>query len=100
QKQFQDQSDQALKLTDVTIAMKEITKDIRSQDITEWYDEDLKLEFSSGKYYQLIDDTLFKSGSPYIYDIEVFHVELDDDEITIEIKSESGQQIETTLMVR
>lgn len=100
QKQFQDQSEQALKLTDVTIAMKEITKDIRSQDIPSWYDEDLKLEFPSGKYYQLIDDTLFKSGSPYIYEVEVFHVKIDDDEVTIEIKSESGQQIETTLVVR
>jgi len=100
QKQFQTQSDQALKLTDVTIAMKEITKDIRSKDIDYWDEDDQKLKFEDEKYYQLIDETLFKNGSPYIYDIEVFHVEIVEDEVTIEIESESGQQLETTLVVR
>lgn|SRR5699024_4318674 len=98
QKQFQNQSEQALKLTDITIAMKEITKDIRSQDIKSW--DATKIEFSDGKYYELTGDTLSKNGSPYIYDIEVFRIEINDDEVVIEIESKSGQQIETQLMMR
>lgn len=100
QNQFQSQSEQSKKLTDVTIAMKEITKDIRSNTIDSWDADDKKLQFSDGKYYQLIDDTLFKSGSPYIYDIKVFNVEREGNEVSIEIESITGQQIDTTLVER
>lgn len=109
QKQFQTQSDDANHLTDITIAMKEITKDVRTLELiipessTEVHE---KIEFVDGadyKVYELVDDVLYKNNHPYIYDIQTFKIEFEDKDyeaITIEIRSVTGQQLETTLVVR
>lgn len=98
QNQFQQQSEQSHQLTDVTIAMKEITKDIRSREILEW--DEARLTFTDGKTYELHQDVLFRNDAPYIYKVDRFVIEMIEDELSIEIISLNGQEISTTLIVR
>lgn len=98
QNQFQQQAEQSHQLTDVTIAMKEITKDIRSREILEW--DEARLTFTDGKTYELHQDVLFRNDAPYIYKVDRFVIEMIEDELSIEIISLNGQEISTTLIVR
>lgn len=106
QKQFQTQTEDAQRLTDVTIAMKEITKDIRSRDVQFMESSDIpyqELNFADGKTYKLENDVLLKDNHPYIYYVKEFDIEFSKDsadDISIYIESITGQQIETTLVVR
>lgn len=98
QKQFDRHRDDAHHLTDITIVISEITKDIRSEDIEEI--TPTKIEFTDGNKYELIEDILYKNDAPYIYDIEIFTVDMIENEVLIKIKSRTGQEIETALIVR
>lgn len=109
QKQFQTQSEDAHHLTDITIAMKEITKDIRAYELNipaspeKTQDEIVFIDGSNYKTYALDEEILLKNASPYIYDVKKFEVKFDENDhdiITINIESVTGQQLETTLMVR
>lgn len=92
------QRESALQLTDITIAMNEITRDIRTYDIKEVNAQ--KIEFANNNVYELKETILYKNGTPFIYDIDRFDVHRSDDEVSIKISSRSGQEIETTLLLR
>lgn len=98
QKQFKSQTDDALHLTDITIVAKEITKDIRSNEIHEVVGN--KLTFVDGKSYELVGEILYKNGAPYMYDIDIFEVSLNGNKFLLKIKSLTEQEIETMLIVR
>src|SRR5690625_3317804 len=98
QKQFKSQTEDALHLTDVTIGAKEITKAIRSTSVVDA--NGTKIEFADGNTYELQNDRIYKNGSPYMYEIAQFVVIKNEDEIYLKIKSETGQEIETTLFIR
>lgn len=98
QKQYFSQSDDALHLTDVTIAAKEITRDIRSYDVKEVTAN--KIEFTNDIKYELIGDVLQKNDADYLYNIEEFKVEKNGSKIKLEIRSATGQEIKTELFIR
>src|SRR5690625_3088720 len=72
QKQFKNQTEDALHLTDITILTKEITKEIRSNEIVEA--TGTKIEFSDGKKYEIQGNIIHKNDSPYMYEVDVFQV--------------------------
>lgn len=104
QKQFIDQSEQAHNLTDVTIAMKVITKDFRTHDLIEFEaDEATVLEFEDGNKYEFKNDILYRNDGPYLYEVADFYVEKDDelaDVYYIYIKGKNGKELDTQIAVR
>lgn len=97
QKQYRVQSEGSLQLTDITIAVKEITRDVRSQDIEEVYPE--KIKFSENEY-ELVDEILQKNGANYIFDVDHFFVQQTENSIILEIRSKLGKEIKTELTLR
>lgn len=97
QKQYRVQTETALQLTDITIAVKEITRDIRSQDLVAVSNK--KIEFSENKY-ELVGEILRKNDADYIYDIEDFTVTQTEDSIHLAIRSKLGKEISTELSLR
>lgn len=104
QKQFISQSEQAHNLTDITIAMKVITKDFRTHDIIEFEaDEVTVLEFKDGNKYEFKEGSLYRNDAAYIYDVAEFYVRKDDklDGLyTIYIENMNGKHLETEIAVR
>jgi len=104
QRQYTDQSEAAQHVTDVTIALKTITKDIRSYDVDFEQSEANYIKFMNGNYYYWDESkqVLQKDGADYVHEVKRFHVTYDDVEkiIAIEIESISGKKVETELTIR
>lgn len=109
QKQYRGQSEDAKHLTDVTIAAKAITRDIRmaedkeinvvDEHTLEFTDRDIKYVWDSDSKILKKDDT------EYIYEVESFKVSPNGmkdtgDSIYLFIKSTTEQQIETEIIIR
>lgn len=105
QRQYTAQSTNTKELTDVSIAMLKITKDIRYADDVEAKDNKLTLylddsEKQSPITYSRIGDVLTRNGGDYIYNIEDFNIEENGRKIHILIQSQSGKNVETDIVKR
>lgn len=104
QKQFKEQSGQAKNVTDITIAMKVITKDFRTHELMPLTDEEVRqISFENGNSYYFENNILYRNGGPYIYEVANFYVKKDDEFdglYTIYIESLTGQKLETEIAVR
>src|SRR5699024_9314691 len=106
QKQFTTQSEDALHLTDITIAAKEITKKLRTDEIKKITEK--SIEFNDGTVYEKVNDVLQKNGSEYIYNVKEFNIAEKEDIfanesktankiIILSIESITNQKIETEI---
>lgn len=104
QKQYNSQSEDIKRLTDVTIAVTSITKDIRAFDVTEVSGDTITFESGDGELVTYVfnkdNKVLQKNDTNYIYGIKNFNVTQEDQRIILEIVSESGKEINTTIMLR
>jgi len=104
QKQYSSQSESAQQLTDVTIAVKAITKDIRSLDIDYKNRNSSTITFTNGTQYSLDENSniLKKNDVDYIYEIKNFNVDIDQNKksVILKIESVSGKNIETEIIIR
>lgn len=104
QKQYNSQSEDIKRLTDVTIAVTSITKDIRAFDVTEISGDTITFESGDGELVTYVfnkdNKVLQKNDTNYIYEIKNFNVTQEDQRIILEIVSESGKEINTTIMLR
>lgn len=104
QKQYNSQSEDIKRLTDVTIAVTSITKDIRAFDVTEVSGDTITFESGDGELVTYVfnkdNKVLQKNDTNYIYGIKHFNVTQEDQRIILEIVSESGKEINTTIMLR
>ena len=98
QKQYSSQSTEIQHLTDITIAAKAITKDIRSYEVIELNKTSIK--FKNGNKYELENNVLKKNDADYLYEINNFDVKQVDNKILLKIKSTTGQKIETEIVIR
>lgn len=104
QNQYKSQSTDVKRLIDITIAAKVITKDIRSASRIEtanekevtliFNDDDITYSFKEDQHH------LKRNGETYIYDLEYFKVEKEGSKISLEIKSKSGKEIKTEVIIR
>lgn len=102
QKQYNSQSENMKQLTDVTIAAKAITKDLRTATSANTIDEntiEIKQE-NATTTYTFENNVIKKNDADYIYEIEKFEVSKENQKITINIISESGRKINTAIMLR
>lgn len=103
QNQYNTQSADVKGLTDITVAMRAITKDIRSADMVETYEDFKQLIISvEGKEtsYRFKNEILEKNGDPYIYDLEDFEVTSEASKIKIKMISLTGKQAITEIAIR
>lgn len=109
QKQYNSQSTDAKQLTDVTIAIKSITRDIRMAELNEIdVSNNITLNFTDRNINYVWDkerEILQKNNSDYIFNVVKFHVSPNgrlekDESIELEIKSTTGQRIETEIIIR
>lgn len=114
QKQYTAQSDEVGGLTDVTIAAKAITKDLRSayvkeEDVGELTPVEVespeKVTIRIGHeeiVYELVDDVLQRNGSDYLYRVKDFYISKEDDNalVEIKIKSQTGKELEVKIVLR
>lgn len=101
QKQYSSQKADAQQLTDITIAVKEITRDVRMYEIGSVVTNE-KIEFIDGnKYeYDAENNVLQKNDVNYIYEIKRFKIERNGDKILLEIESTAAQKINTEIIIR
>lgn len=103
QKQYTSQQQEVSNLTDVKIAMKAITRDIRKADHVEVLGDDtLKIVFENTDavvYHLDPEKTLLKNGSSYILNVTYFKVELEENKISLEIASED-EKAKTEIVLR
>lgn len=105
QRQFKTQSEDAKHLTDVTIAAKSITRDVRMAEEDEIdVIKNRALDFTERHIKYVWDEernVLMKNNSDYIFDVENFEVSLNDEDIfSLTIKSTTGKKVETEIMIR
>lgn len=104
QNQYKKEMKNTSQLTDITIAMKSITKDLRSaKDITIPNDRYLIIEnFSENDVEYILEDNILKrNGSSYVYELKSFYVEEKEEKIVfIKLESESGKILETEVAIR
>lgn len=103
QNQYKSQSAEVKQLTDITIAAKAITKDIRSANeiLVSGDLKEITLIFKDETItYKFEKEQLRKNDVTYIYDLKNFEVEMKGSKISLEIKSKSGKKIETEILVR
>lgn len=103
QNQYNNQSAGVKQLTDITIAVKAITKDIRSADqieISEDFSEITLIIDGDPTSYLFEKDTLKKDGHPYIYELEKFEVQQEDSKISLTLENQSGKEIKTEIVMR
>src|SRR5690625_2182136 len=75
QNQYNSQSTEVKELTDITIAMRAITKDIRSANKIEKSEnpKEITIVLDEGPIsYIFENETLKRNGAPYIYELEDF----------------------------
>lgn len=105
QKKSDSQKDEIKGLSDITVALKSITKDIRyaekSKDIVAEEDY-LEINKADGKtvIYKRDNNILMKNNTNYIYDVEMFNIENNNGTVTIQIESKSGKTIGTEIVLR
>lgn len=105
QNQYNSQSTEVKELTDVTIAMRSITKDIRSanQIVDSENPKELILEYGEDIEdisYLFENKTLKRNGAPYIHELEDFEAIYNDPTIELKIVSQSGKKVETEIVLR
>lgn len=104
QNQYKKEMKNTSQLTDITIAMKSITKDLRSAEgITIPNDRYLIIEnFSENDVEYILEDNILKrNGSSYVYELKSFYVEEKEEKIVfIKLESESGKILETEVAIR
>ncbi|MBO1003383.1 PilW family protein [Pseudogracilibacillus auburnensis] len=104
QNQYSNQSKDTKYLTDITIAVKVITKDIRSADVIVVGDHEnsITIQKNNGDVttYALENNVLKKNEANYIFEIITFEVVKDGHKIYLEIESESGKKIKTEIVMR
>lgn len=103
QKQYSSNTESTKQLTDISIAMKSITRDLRSAELVNIpNDYSLEIEHANGKEisYQLHGRVLQKNSSNYLYEIAHFKVEEDNNKITVEIENIKGKKLRTEIVVR
>lgn len=104
QKQFKDKLRDTEQLTDVTIAMKAITKELRlAEEVTIHADNHLKIRQPGDEMieYSLQDDILKRNNEDYIYEMEGFFIEeIDSGKVYILLESKSGKKIDTKIVIR
>lgn len=104
QKQYKSQTVDTKHLTDITIAAKAITKDIRMAEEGEivvengntikFTERDITYVWDSDK------EVLMKNDFDYIYEVKQFNVEKLGNEINIKIESTTDPEIETSIFIR
>ncbi|HLS36047.1 MAG TPA: prepilin-type N-terminal cleavage/methylation domain-containing protein [Bacillota bacterium] len=103
QKQFKSQTTSTEQLTDITIAMKSITKELRLAEEVSANESELLIQLAPDEQvsYVLQEDTLQRNDSDYIHEIKNFFVEKrDNNKVYISIESETGKQLETEIVGR
>lgn len=110
QSQFTDQSDDAEGLFNVTLAVKDITREIRRNPAAVSIPDNHTIIFNVSTENEIIfkfqDNTLLKNNKNFINGIESFHVEiveLDNKEVVtlkIESNEESKKSIDTQIVIR
>lgn len=103
QKQYSSQTENVRHTTDISIALKSVTTDIRKGD--SFYindDNSLTIETTDKEdiIYTLQDNILQKNGMNYIYDIRQFQVVKEQSKLKVFIESESGKNLETEIIQR
>ncbi len=103
QNQYNSQSTEVKGLTDITIAMRAITKDIRSANEVEISEDFKQLIITiegEATTYHFENNMLKKNGVPYIYDLEDFETIYNDSKIKLKLISLSGKKAETEIVMR
>lgn len=105
QKQYDRQSTKINELTDITIAAKAITKEIRSAGEVKPVDQtnEIILILENDEIsYRLEDNILKKNDAAYIHKVKQFNLELNQEEskVILKIAGESGQFLETEIVLR
>lgn len=103
QNQYNSQSTDVKQLTDITIVMKSITKDIRSADVVETSEDYKQLILTNDHQtttYTFEDNLLMKNNVPYVRELESFEVKTADKKITIAIKQQAGKEVKTEIVKR
>lgn len=118
QKQYNSQSESAKQLTDVTIAVKAITKDMRMHDIDRENTRQNKIVFkdaSTGDKIVYEHDPsaklINKNGAALIYEVEVFEIDIVEDVLTLTVANKKndgaleeqerkGKRIKTEFTIR
>lgn len=100
QKQYDTQHEDVDNLTDIKIALKSITRDVRKADTVEVPNEHtikITKEEETVTYQLDAKNNILKNGTVYIRDIKVFIVEKVGNKIELIISS--GQQQESTTII-
>lgn len=100
QKQYSTQKEEISHLSDVKIALKSITRDIRKADFVEIPDEKtiVIIQDTETITYTLDNErNLLKNGSIYLYEVTDFQVNGNQERIDITMKS--GEQEESTTVI-
>lgn len=100
QKQYSTQKEEISHLSDVKIALKSITRDIRKADFVEIPDEKtiVIIQDTETITYTLDNErNLLKNGSIYLYEVTDFQVNGDQERIDVTMKS--GEQEESTTVI-
>src|SRR5699024_2004145 len=118
QKKYSSQSESAKQLTDVTIAVKAITKDMRMHDIDKentTSDQIVFKDASAGNEiiykHNIAEKLIKKNGAAFIYEVEVFEIDIVDDVLTLtvankkddgslEVQEQKGKRIKTEFTIR
>jgi len=104
--QSDKQKDTVRGLTDISVAFKSITRDLRSAtDVGNVNGDTSVLWIEKGDdevTYQLESNTLMKNGVEYIYDVVDFSAVMDEEkqDIDLDIVSMSGKSLDTVIIRR
>lgn len=103
QNQYNSQSKEVNELNDITIAMRAITKDIRTADVIQTSEDSKEITITidgEETTYQFENNNLKRNGVPYIYDLEDFEATFNASKIQLKIVSVTGKMAETEIVMR
>lgn len=103
QKKSDSQKDEVSGLSDITIALKSITKDIRYADDVEIGDSTLTIKQPDKTVEYHLNSTehvLVKDNTNYIYDVQQFTAEMKESTVFISMTSKSGKTLDTEIVLR
>lgn len=99
QKQYSSQTESAKQLTDVTIAVKAITKDMRMHDIDREKTTSEKIVFkdiNAGNEiiyeHNATEKLIKKNDGAFIYEVEVFEINIEDDILTLTVANKKDDE--------